>query len=105
MALEPFISRKSLREIDEAAKTSVEDQLAYYGPRARFRVRWEWNEDRSILHVRTTMVRWEIHFGAPEPDHLTIYADVPRYISNFFSEKRQIQFKEEVLSKLADLGF
>lgn len=105
MPMEMFIRRKSLRPLDEEAKAALEGQLAIYGPRARFRVRWDWNENRSVLYVRTTMVRWEIHFGSPEADELTIYADVPRYIANFFSEKRQVRFKEEVEEKLVELGF
>lgn len=105
MALEEFTRRRSRRPLDAQARSDFEEQLAIYGPRARFRVRWDWSEDGNVLHVRTTMVRWEIHFGDREEGDLVIFADVPGYIANFFSEKRQLQFREEVERKLTELGF
>jgi len=105
MALELFITRKSRRNLDEAAKRDFEEKLAHHASRARFRVIWDWSQDGRILYVRTTMIRWEVHFGGEEPDHLTLYADVPVYISNFFSQEKQVRFKEEVEKKLNELGF
>lgn len=106
MALELFVTRISRRPLDKEARAAIEEKLAYHAPKARFRVTWDWEEERSVLNVRTTMVRWEIHFGeGEEADRLTIYADVPKFISNFFSQAKQIQFKEEVEKALDNLGF
>lgn len=106
MALELFVTRTSRRPLDEDARAAIEDKLAYHAPKARFRVSWDWDAERSVLNVRTTMVRWEIHFGeGEEADRLTIYADVPKFISNFFSQEKQIQFKDEVEKALDGLGF
>ena len=106
MALELFVTRTSRQPLDAAAKKKVEDRIASLAPRARFRVRWDWSEDGGVLNVRTTMIRWEMHFGeAEETDRLSIYADVPKFITNFFSQAKQIQFKEDVEKELDALGF
>lgn len=105
MPLETFLERQSRRPLDQTAREALESWLAEHAPRSKFRVRWDWSAGGTILNVRTTLIRWEVHLGRNGPDALTVLADIPAFVGGMFGPEKRERARVQAEAVLDGLGF